>query len=110
MPPGIQCVIDVARAYKAKGIPIACATSGVKDIVDVHLEHAGAKGLFEVIVYAADLPGRGKPLPDIFLEAARRLGVKEPRNCRAYEDGEAGLNSAYAAGMQVGAVGAVRLR
>ena len=40
--------------------------------------------------------GTGKPHPDIFLEAARRIGC-EPCNCRAYEDGESGLCAAYAA-------------
>jgi phosphoglycolate phosphatase-like HAD superfamily hydrolase len=47
-PPGIACVIDIAREYKAKGVPIACATSGLKDHVDVHLKHAGIYELFEV--------------------------------------------------------------
>lgn len=42
----------------------------------------------------------GKPAPDIFLEAARRIGA-DPAYCRAFEDGEAGLLSAYTAGMQV---------
>ena len=43
---------------------------------------------------------RGKPQPDIFLEAAKKLGV-DPSKCRAFEDGESGLLSAYRAGMQV---------
>lgn len=46
---------------------------------------------------AADVP-HGKPAPDIFIEAARRLGV-DPARCRAYEDGESGLEAAYRAGM-----------
>ena len=55
----------------------------------------------ERIVCAQDLPpGRGKPAPDIFLEAARRIGVA-PERCRAFEDGESGLQAAVAAGMQV---------
>jgi HAD superfamily hydrolase (TIGR01509 family) len=100
-PPGIDAVIQIARAYKAKGVPIACATSGTKDIVDHHLACVGIFDLFEHIVYAADLPkGRGKPQPDIYIETARRLGV-DPSFCRAYEDGESGLQSAHAAGMQV---------
>jgi beta-phosphoglucomutase-like phosphatase (HAD superfamily) len=100
-PSGIDTVIQIARAYKAQGVPVACATSGTKDIVDHHLACAGILDIFEHIVYAADLPkGRGKPKPDIYMEAARRLGV-DPLYCRAYEDGESGLHSAYAAGMQV---------
>ena len=48
---------------------------------------------------AADVP-KGKPSPDIFIEAARRIGC-DPRQCRAYEDGESGLVSAYDAGCHV---------
>ena len=44
--------------------------------------------------------GLGKPAPDIFIEAARRIGVS-PGECRAYEDGESGLLSAYRAGCHV---------
>ena len=51
------------------------------------------------IVTAADVP-RGKPAPDIFVEAARCIGA-DPRRCRAYEDGESGLMSAHAAGCHV---------
>jgi hypothetical protein len=47
-PPGIKCVIEVAKEYKARGVPIACATSGLKEHVDFHLQHAGILELFEV--------------------------------------------------------------
>ena len=62
---------------------------------------AGIADLFprELIVTAADVP-KGKPAPDIYVEAARRIGVA-PQDCRAYEDGESGLISAYKAGCQV---------
>jgi HAD superfamily hydrolase (TIGR01509 family) len=52
---------------------------------------------FQAIVTADDVK-HGKPAPDIFLEAARRLGVA-PERCYAFEDGELGLQSARAAGM-----------
>lgn len=51
------------------------------------------------MVCAAEVQ-RGKPEPDIFLEAAKRVGA-DPRFCRAYEDGESGLISAYRAGCHV---------
>ena len=102
-PEPIGCVVGLARAADAAGIPVAVATSGLRDHVEAHLEHAGLSDLFNAskgnIVTAADVP-RGKPAPDIFVEAARRIGV-DPRRCRAYEDGESGLMSAHAAGCHV---------
>mmetsp|Transcript_17010 Transcript_17010/g.38627 ORF Transcript_17010/g.38627 Transcript_17010/m.38627 type:complete len:234 (-) Transcript_17010:115-816(-) len=99
-PPAIPSVIAIARDYKERGIPIAIATSGLRDIVVEHLRAAGLDDLVDAqhMVFAADVP-RGKPDPAIYLEAARRIGV-EPRFCRAYEDAESGLQSAYAAGME----------
>merc|ERR1712094_161565 len=99
-PPPIAPVIDILRRYKDSGIPVAIATSGLKDIVVDHLRHAGLEGIVdsEKMVFAADV-AKGKPDPAIYLEAARRLGV-EPTSCRAYEDAESGLLSAYSAGMQ----------
>ena len=48
---------------------------------------------------AAEVP-KGKPAPDVFLAAAKMIGV-DPAKCRAYEDGESGIQSAHAAGMHV---------
>jgi beta-phosphoglucomutase-like phosphatase (HAD superfamily) len=75
-PPGIECVIDIARRVKAAGLPIACATSGLRDVVELHMKHAGIAELFDVVVCVGDLPpGRGKPEPDVYVEAARQIGV-----------------------------------
>ena len=54
-------------------------------------------GFFDTIVTAEDVT-HGKPAPDIFLEAARRIGV-EPQNCQVFEDSDAGLEAANRAGM-----------
>merc|ERR1712046_552736 len=66
-------------------------------------KHNRLEGLFSRsrgnVVCAAEVQ-RGKPEPDIYLEAARRVGA-DPRFCRAYEDGESGLISAYRAGCHV---------
>ena len=102
-PPVIACVAAIARAWAARGVPVVCATSGLRDHVEPHLAAAGLGDLFpsDKIVCAADLPkGRGKPLPDIFLRAAAVAGVDASR-CVAYEDAEAGLKSAWAAGCAV---------
>ena len=55
--------------------------------------------LFEVTVSSEEV-GRGKPAPDVYLEAARRLGV-EPALCAAVEDSASGIRAAHAAGMRV---------
>jgi len=102
-PQPIGCVVQIAREAVAKGIPVAVATSGLREHVEAHLEHAGLGDLFNSklnnIVCAAEVP-KGKPAPDVFLEAARRIKV-DPAKCRAYEDGESGLISAYEAGCHV---------
>jgi HAD superfamily hydrolase (TIGR01509 family) len=53
---------------------------------------------FGAVVCAEDTP-RHKPEPDVFLEAARRLGVNEPRQCVVFEDTDIGLEAAKRAGM-----------
>ena len=100
-PPPIACVARLARQAVAAGVPVCVATSGLRDHVEAHLAHAGLSDIFppELIVTEADVP-KGKPAPDIYIEAARRIGVP-PGECRAYEDGESGLISAYHAGCQV---------
>ena len=99
-PPPIQAIIDIAREYKKRGIKVAIATSGLAEFVVPHLAHAGIDDLVppEHRVYAKEVK-KGKPDPEIFLEAARRLGV-DPKKCRAFEDAESGLMSAAAAGME----------
>ena len=102
-PEPIHCVVALAREAKARGVPIAIATSGLREHVQGHLAAAGLEDLFSFelgnVVVAADVK-RGKPAADIFIEAARRIGV-HPSECRAFEDGESGLQSAYAAGCEV---------
>ena len=61
------------------------------------LEHLKIRHLFDAVV-TSEMVKRQKPAPDIFLEAARRIGV-DPKFCRAYEDTELGLQAIRAAGM-----------
>ena len=61
-------------------------------------EHLGLRQFFQAVVTSEDVK-RQKPAPDIFLEAARRLGVP-PQFCRAYEDTDLGLQAIRAAGME----------
>ena len=92
----VNVVVGVAREYYGK-IPLAVASGGTTKIITQVLEHLGIVKLFDAIVTSEDVT-RQKPAPDIFLEAARRIGVP-PRFCRAYEDTELGLQAIRAAGM-----------
>ena len=62
------------------------------------LEHLAIRNLFQAVVTSEDVVNQ-KPAPDIFLEAARRIGVP-PQFCRAYEDTDLGMHAIRAAGME----------
>jgi beta-phosphoglucomutase family hydrolase len=92
----IKEVADVAR--KNYGIvPMAVASGGMREHIDAVLTHLGLRHLFQAVV-TSEAVRRQKPAPDIFLEAARQLGVA-PQFCRAYEDTDLGLDAIRAAGM-----------
>jgi HAD superfamily hydrolase (TIGR01509 family) len=82
--------------------PLALASSSNREIIDLVLELTGFGEAFRVTVSSEEVE-RGKPAPDVYLEAARRLEV-EPASCVAIEDSSNGLRSAHAAGMAVIAV------
>lgn len=77
--------------------PLAIASSSNREIIDLFLELSGLGEHFRTTVSSEEVP-RGKPAPDVYLEAARRLGV-EPELCAAVEDSHNGILSARAAGM-----------
>ena len=93
----VNAVVGIAREYYGK-IPLAVASGGTKKIITQVLEHLRIVKLFDTIVTSEEVT-RPKPAPDIFLEAARRIGVP-PKFCRAYEDTELGLQAIRAAGME----------
>jgi beta-phosphoglucomutase-like phosphatase (HAD superfamily) len=93
----INAVVGVAREHSGR-IPLAVASGGTRKIIEQVLNHLGIRRLFQAVITSEDVAHQ-KPAPDIFLEAARRLGV-EPQFCRAYEDTELGLRAIRAAGMQ----------
>jgi HAD superfamily hydrolase (TIGR01509 family) len=86
----------------AAAFPLAVASSSNKPLIETVLETAGVTDLFRVVVSSEEVP-RGKPAPDVYLEAASRLGI-EPGRCAAVEDSSNGLRSAHAAGMTVLAI------
>jgi beta-phosphoglucomutase family hydrolase len=92
----ISVVVDIAR--KNYGIiPMAVASGGIQTHINEVLTHLGIRQLFQAVV-TSEMVTRQKPAPDIFLEAARRLGV-EPQFCRAFEDTDLGMQAIRAAGM-----------
>ena len=93
----IECVVSVARAAFGV-IPMAVASGGTKHIIEEVLNHLGIRHFFNAVVTSEDVVHQ-KPAPDIFLEAARRIGV-HPASCRAYEDTDLGMRSIRAAGME----------
>lgn len=102
------------REYVSKTIPIPFVTNhlkasvgkyrigvvsgGSREVVQKTLEALGIVSLVEVLVCSGETP-RGKPHPDPFLAAAKQLGV-EPEYCVVFEDGNAGVEAAKAAGMK----------
>ena len=93
----IEAVAGLAR--KAAGrIPLSVASGGPRDIVRHTLELMGLKELFPVVVTPEDVT-HGKPAPDMFLLAAKRMGVA-PEKCLVFEDAAPGIQAAEAAGMK----------
>jgi HAD superfamily hydrolase (TIGR01509 family) len=93
--------VEVVEAL-AERWPLGLASSSNRPVIDLVLELAGLTGCFRATVSSEEV-ARGKPAPDVYLEAAARLGVA-PAACVAVEDSANGLRSAAAAGMRVVAV------
>jgi HAD superfamily hydrolase (TIGR01509 family) len=100
-PPIIDGAVDAVRRI-ASHVPVAIASSSNPELIDVVLRSSGLAGDFAAAVSSQEVP-RGKPSPEVYLEAARRLGV-DPARCGAVEDSHNGIRSAKAAGMRVVAV------
>jgi beta-phosphoglucomutase-like phosphatase (HAD superfamily) len=100
-PPLIDGAPDVVRSI-AEVVPVAIASSSNPELIDVVLRVAGLADVVRETVSSQEVP-RGKPSPDVYLEAARRLGV-DPTRSTAVEDSHNGIRSAKDAGMRVFAV------
>jgi len=92
----VPAVVTIARREHGR-VPLAVASGGFRPVITRVLAQLGILEMFQAIVTAEDT-ARHKPEPDVFLEAARQLGV-EPRWCAVYEDTDIGLEAARRAGM-----------
>ena len=93
----IEPVVEIARRHRAEG-PIAVASGSLRHLIDRTLAQLGIADWFTAVVGAEDTT-RHKPEPDVFLEAARRIGIA-PADCTVYEDTDIGLEAARRAGMR----------
>jgi HAD superfamily hydrolase (TIGR01509 family) len=93
----VEAVARIAERW-----PLAIASSANRPLIDAVVEIAGLEPYFRATVSSEEVP-RGKPAPDVYLEAARRLGV-DPTRAAAIEDSHSGIRSAKAAGMRVLAI------
>jgi HAD superfamily hydrolase (TIGR01509 family) len=99
--PLVPGAVDAVRRLAAR-FPLALASSSARILIDQVLESAGLTDAFRATLSTEEV-ARGKPFPDVYLEAAKRLGLP-PSACAAVEDSTNGLRSAAAAGMTVIAV------
>ncbi|MFD7258023.1 HAD family hydrolase [Streptomyces sp. NPDC059874] len=96
--PGVE---EVLGALTASGVGYCLASSGSHEKIRVGHRAAGLDGWFEEEwIFSSEDVGRGKPAPDLFLHAARSMGV-EPGRCVVVEDSPLGIEAAVAAGMDV---------
>jgi len=99
--PLIDSAVDAVRQL-AVDFRLAVASSSNRPLIEAVLEAAGIAPLFEVTVSSEEV-ARGKPAPDVYLEAAQRLALP-PSRCAAVEDSANGIRSAHAAGLRVVAI------
>jgi HAD superfamily hydrolase (TIGR01509 family) len=97
-PPFIPGAVDAVKRIGARW-PVAIASSSNRELIEVVLAAAELDQLVRVVVSSEEV-ARGKPAPDVYREAIRRLGV-EPQRAAAVEDSHNGIRSAHAAGLRV---------
>jgi HAD superfamily hydrolase (TIGR01509 family) len=99
--PLIDGAVEAVERVAARW-PLGLASSSNRELIDLALEASGLGRYFAATVSSEEVPA-GKPAPDVYLEAARRLQV-EPVRCAAVEDSHNGIRSARSAGMRVVAI------
>lgn len=93
MKEGVQ---EILQFFREKEIPVAIASSSPLEQIAANLNKTGIRSYFKEIISGWEVK-QGKPAPDIFLLAAKRLGLK-PEECFVFEDSENGVKAGHAAG------------
>lgn len=96
--PGAREMVEAV----ASRVPIAVASSAPRRLIEAVLAATGLRPHFGALVSSEEVP-RGKPSPDVYEEAARRLGL-DPKRCIGVEDSSNGIRAAAAAGLTVVAI------
>ena len=91
--PGLRVILP---GLQAAGVKIAVASSSPPETIRQNLERTGLEGYFDAVVSSVHV-GRGKPFPDVFLLAAKALGL-DPSECWVLEDSPNGIRAGHAAG------------
>jgi HAD superfamily hydrolase (TIGR01509 family) len=99
--PLVDGAVEAVQRLAARW-PLGLASSSNRELIDKALEMSGLGSYFRATVSSEEVR-RGKPAPDVYLEAASRLEV-DPRSCAAIEDSASGIRSAHSAGMFVVAI------
>lgn len=89
---------EILEFLRSQNIPMAVATSTAPDITEANLKRVELYDYFDAIV-TASMVKNGKPAPDIFIEAGKRIGVSDPAECIVCEDSYSGIFAADAANM-----------
>ena len=100
--PLVEGAVDAVKRL-AGTFRLGLASSSNRPLIELVLQRAGIADLFEATVSSEEVE-QGKPAPNVFREAARRLGVAAPEHCAAIEDSGNGIRAARAAGMRVIAI------
>ncbi len=93
---------DFLRLLRRRGIKTAIASSNSRELIRACLSHNRIEDFFDTVTISCDVP-QGKPSPDVYLLAARQLGVS-PKDCLVFEDVPMGIRAGKNAGMRVCAV------
>ncbi|MDO8567473.1 MAG: HAD family phosphatase [Dehalococcoidales bacterium] len=94
--------IELMKALRERGVKMAVASSAPMENIKLILDALGISGYFQAIVWGREVT-EGKPSPQAFLLAAKKLGIK-PENCVVFEDAIAGVAGAKTAGMKCVAI------
>lgn len=94
----IDGVVELLDSLRAAGVPVGIASSSSRVFIEAVLEKLGIASYIRAFASGEEVP-RGKPYPDVYLEAARLLGAR-PEQCLVVEDSRNGVLAAKAAGMR----------